>query len=79
MPYDVVEMAADASVDRLVRRGDWPGSDDDRVIDEIASAPTVSLTTREHDDDGESRWETWDFVPDGLLVWEAWKSYVRQR
>ena len=80
VPYDVVEMAADASVDRLVRRGDWPGSDDDdRAIDEIASAPAVSSTTREHDDDGESRWETWDFVPDGLLVWEAWKSYVRQR
>ena len=73
VPYDVVELAADASVDRLVRRGDWPGGDRG---DEIAPAPTVS-STWEHD--GESRWDTWDFVPDGLLVWEYWKSYVRQR
>ena len=75
VPYDIVELAADASVDRLVKRGDWPGSDD--RVDEIARAPTVSSTREEHD--GESRWDTWDFVPDGLLVWEAWKSYVRQR
>jgi 8-oxo-dGTP pyrophosphatase MutT (NUDIX family) len=73
VPYKIVELAADASVDRLVKRGDWPGSDRG---DDIAPAPAVVPTW---DHGGVSRWDTWDFVPDGLLVWEAWKSYARRR
>jgi hypothetical protein len=73
VPYEIVELAADESVDRLLKRGDWTGSDRG---DDIAPESTVASTW---DHDGVPRWDTWDFVPDGLLVWEAWKSYVRQR
>ncbi len=50
------------SVDRLLKRGDWMGSDRGN---DIAPEPTVASTW---DRDGVPRWYTWDFVPDGLLV-----------
>jgi hypothetical protein len=73
VPYEIIELVANESVDRLLKRGDWMGSN---CGNDIASEPAVALTW---DHDGVPGWNTWDFVPDGLLVWEAWKSYVRQR
>lgn len=73
VPYTTVEAAADRSILRLAERGAWPGRH-----------PPVQSPRRGEDnidcnDDDESiqdkavqNWRSWDFVPDGLLVWEAW-------
>ncbi|KAL3823282.1 hypothetical protein ACHAXA_003430 [Cyclostephanos tholiformis] len=99
VPYDIVEMAANASMKRLVERGAWPPDDgmddDDRPVgdDAVVSAldfnhdhlappdgASTAMERHEYDNDDDiSTWKTWDFVPDGLLVWEAWKSFIRRR
>ena len=61
--YDVIEAAADLSIRRLETKGTWPGS-----FPAIQSPKNGELSHETTD----SAWETWDFVPDGLLVWEAW-------
>ena len=72
IPYDIVELAAEASINRLVKQGSWPGnllgSENIPVDNEIIS------NRKECNDEN-----TWNFVPDGLLVWKAWKSFVNTR
>ncbi|KAL3770408.1 hypothetical protein ACHAW5_002325 [Stephanodiscus triporus] len=83
VPYDVVEYAAYASIERLANRGDWPGI----LPLPPPPPPTITTTTTtpgevltwESDNDDKSQCDSWDFVPDGLLVWDAWKSYVRNQ
>ena len=61
--YEIIERAANLSIMRLWQKNEWPGR-------EPRKDPTLHDQSRsEHD------WETWDFVPDGLLVWEAWQEY----
>lgn len=62
VPYTVVMATADKSISRLVDRKAWPG----RV-------PSVQLPPGkiQHFDELDG-WQTWDYVPDGLLVWAAW-------
>jgi 8-oxo-dGTP pyrophosphatase MutT (NUDIX family) len=62
VPYDVVEAAADRSIMRWVDQDKWPGR-----VPPIQS-PRHGNVSRFTDFD----WTTWDIVPDGLLVWEAW-------
>jgi len=63
--YDIIEAAADMSIDRLVKKGTWPGgrakyiAKDDKELKAFVK-----------------EWAAWDFVPDGLLVWEAWTSFI---
>jgi 8-oxo-dGTP pyrophosphatase MutT (NUDIX family) len=62
VPYEVVEAAADRSIMRWVDQDKWPGR-----VPPIQS-PRHGNVSRFTDFD----WTTWDIVPDGLLVWEAW-------
>jgi hypothetical protein len=41
VPYKIVELAADESVDRLLKQGDWTGSN---CGNDITPEPTVALT-----------------------------------
>ena len=64
VPYPVVEAAADKSIQRLVDSQTWP-----------SQLPAVQSPRHGHahmETEHSGDWELWDFVPDGLLVWEAW-------
>lgn len=67
VPYDIVESAADLSIQRLVSQSEWPG-----ILPAVQSQRRGSKPTNvAYAED----WMTWDFVPDGLLVWEAWLKW----
>lgn len=69
VPYEVVEASADRSIVRLVEQNKWPGR-----IPPIQS-PRHGNASCSTDYD----WTTWDIVPDGLLVWEAWLGLLEGR
>ena len=48
----------------------WPGR---------TPADLNTRLARIDDDDNEGEWTTWDYVPDGLLVWEAWLDWQGRR
>lgn len=73
VPYEVVEVAAALSIDRLVQRGTWPGTALE-VVD--ASAMSEKVDNLKKYNGSQQVWESWDFVPDGLLVWEAWLKWL---
>lgn len=64
VPYSVIMAAADA-IDRLANKNEWPGSYPAIQSDQKGAL----LPGHEYE---EMAWKEWDFVPDGLLVWEAW-------
>ena len=70
VPYKVVQAAADLSIQRLVDRKEWPG----RYPPILSEVNDVSS-----EDDAAEQWKKWDFVPDGLLVWEAWLEYLANK
>eukprot|EP00956_Cyclotella_meneghiniana_P002232 scaffold2511_cov25-Cyclotella_meneghiniana.AAC.1 len=72
VPYDVVEVAAALSVDRLKASGTWPGNDD-VGIDKAQMTEKIQMLKNEYTHN--QAWDSWDFVPDGLLVWEAWLKW----
>eukprot|EP00984_Skeletonema_dohrnii_P006564 scaffold2352_cov90-Skeletonema_dohrnii-CCMP3373.AAC.3 len=82
VPYDVVEVAGKLSIDRLKEEGVWPGtgvddSEDERVTNDESEAKMKELKSKYNiDEQQEQPWESWDFVPDGLLVWVAWLKWV---
>ena len=63
--YTDVETSAILSINRLKEKGAWPGSGQDTPIKV----------------DGASGFEgeAWDYVPDGLLVWEAWTRWREEK
>jgi 8-oxo-dGTP pyrophosphatase MutT (NUDIX family) len=63
VPYEVVEAAADRSILRWAEKNQWPGRTP--PIQSKRTGVTL-IDNRSHD------WTSWDMVPDGLLVWEAW-------
>ena len=65
--YPVIEAAADRSILRLATRKEWPGRNPP-----IQSRRSGLLDGEREQYEGAAPWEEWDFVPDGLLVWEAW-------
>ena len=65
VPYSIVEAAADRSILRLAERNEWPGAIP--PIQSSAQGKTDEIVV-----EYEGAWQHWDFVPDGLLVWEAW-------
>jgi len=75
VPYTVIEAAADRSIQRFVKAGTWPGS-----LPAIQS-PRKGMPTDADVDSFEDKegWKEWDFVPDGLLVWEAWLRWLDQK
>jgi isopentenyldiphosphate isomerase len=73
-PYAVVEAAADRSIERLYEQGAWPGS-----TPPVQSPRHGHVSPNDADHVGENHeevWKEWDFVPDGLLVWEAWLRWL---
>lgn len=76
VPYSIVEAAADLSIQRLVSKKDWPGT-----FPAVQSKWKGNLPSddRKFETDGTEDWATWDFVPDGLLVWEAWLRWRGNR
>jgi len=75
-PYDIIEVAAEMSIDRLMEKDAWPGSscNNERVRGDAEGNEQLELKAKY--DNRYQSWDTWDFVPDGLLVWEAWKSFL---
>jgi len=69
VPYAIVRAAADRSILRLRARGEWPGSEPPVQSASQGAAPNGAS----YDDED---WTTWDFVPDGLLVWKAWLQWL---
>jgi 8-oxo-dGTP pyrophosphatase MutT (NUDIX family) len=72
VPYPVIVAAADRSIQRFADAQKWPGS----------YPPIQSLSPgKECLEAGKgyetTEWKEWDFVPDGLLVWEAWLEMLR--
>lgn len=69
VPYSVIESSARLCIERMVSAGSWPG--------EAPFALTLENQDSGATDDYESEvdWVTWDYVPDGLLVWEAWLKW----
>ncbi len=68
VPYPVIVAAADRSIQRFANKQAWPGT-----YPPFQSSCKGSLAPdTEHEEDS---WTDWDFVPDGLLVWEAWLRY----
>ena len=77
VPYDIVEVSGKLSIDRLKQSGVWPGTGEEEDVmtsaDDDSGANIKELKSKY---DIEQPWESWDFVPDGLLVWEAWRKWV---
>lgn len=70
VPYNIVEAAADLSIQRLVAQQEWPG--------QFPAIQSKWEGTKPPEEYASGEWMTWDFVPDGLLVWEAWLNWRRQ-
>ena len=73
VPYKVVAASADLSIKRFVEQKEWPG----RLPPVLSGVQTDDITT--DDFGGHGRWDQWDYVPDGLLVWEAWLEWSESR
>lgn len=69
--YALVEAAANRSIQRLHDRRGWPG-----CIPFVQSSRCGELSSQPSSSD---EWTEWDFVPDGLLVWEAWLRFITQQ
>ncbi|KAL3945128.1 MAG: hypothetical protein SGBAC_000796 [Bacillariaceae sp.] len=63
--YPIISAAADLSIKRLEERKAWPGAYP--AIQSHLHGFAPEDVSYENED-----WKLWDFVPDGLLVWEAW-------
>jgi 8-oxo-dGTP pyrophosphatase MutT (NUDIX family) len=78
LPYPVVAAAADRSIQRLVSQGTWPGAYPPIQSQWKGSLPTPydqPTTSQQQYQD----WDQWDFVPDGLLVWDAWLKWLQEQ
>jgi len=62
VPYPTVEILAELSIQRLVEESKWPGEE--------------PFHYRNISDNRHGMLPRWDFVPDGLLVWQAWQNWV---
>jgi isopentenyldiphosphate isomerase len=71
VPYSIITSAADRSILRFAAAQNWPGT-----------YPPIQSESKGSEPEAESyesgTWMTWDFVPDGLLVWEAWLTGLRK-
>ena len=65
VPYPIIVAAADRSIQRLAETKEWPGAYPP-IQSSMKGSPPEGVSY-----EGDS-WINWDFVPDGLLVWEAW-------
>jgi 8-oxo-dGTP pyrophosphatase MutT (NUDIX family) len=78
--YSTVMAAADLSIQRAAAAGTWPGEyppiqSKFRGVLELPSDTHVDAMSTECSDS----WKGWDFVPDGLLVWQAWLELLEDK
>lgn len=66
VPHRQVVAEANESIQRLSDQSDWPG----------IWPPIRFESNGEMGMDSDTVLEGWDFVPDGLLVWEAWLKHA---
>ena len=73
----VVEVAGALSVDRLKVSGLWPGyaSGSDVGIDNASMMEKIKVLGNEY---AHQACASWDFVPDGLLVWKEWLKWYNK-
>lgn len=70
VPYSIIVASARLAIQRMVSlSGYWPGEN-----------PYALMLEKEYprqagDEFHSVDWLTWDYVPDGLLVWEAWLKW----
>lgn len=76
VPYTIVERAAKACIDRYQQSGKWPGN---LLPDDYHSQQPTSELCSNDDEKVEEQIPIWDFVPDGLLVWEAWLYWCQKQ
>jgi 8-oxo-dGTP pyrophosphatase MutT (NUDIX family) len=74
VPYRIVEKAAALSIRRLMARQEWPGGP--RTVPDYRSSQNDVIASSSSE---WGSWETWDFVPDGLLVWDAWLEFMGEQ
>lgn len=72
VPYKVISAAADRSILRLVAKNEWPGQFPPIQSSFRGKAPAAEPYKTD-------KWQNWDFVPDGLLVWEAWLRFIENQ
>ena len=65
-PRATVLLSADLSIARLMEKNQWPGPLPRNWEERSRALKTVTP---------ESEWASWDYVPDGLMVWEAWLDW----
>jgi 8-oxo-dGTP pyrophosphatase MutT (NUDIX family) len=75
VPYAVVEQSAASSIDRLVKSGVWPDKEH-RIINGTKRSIGDKQLTVNTEVASKYSADTWDYVPDGLLVWNAWNSFL---
>ena len=70
VPYSIIVASARLAIQRMVSlSGYWPGESPYALVLE-------NEYPRQAGDEFDSiDWLTWDYVPDGLLVWEAWLKW----
>ena len=79
VPYEVVELAAKLSIDRLTDNGSWPGVTNPNNVNEMRQSQMNELVQSSKEEyNYHQTWESWNFVPDGLLVWEAWVQWFKK-
>jgi hypothetical protein len=73
VPYNIVMAAAHHSITRLQEQNEWSGRYD--ITTNTPSNEQQQLIKGTNDDAlhyfDDDQWKRWDFVPDGLLVWES--------
>ena len=74
IPYPTIAAAGDLSIQRLARSQAWPGS-----YPPVQSAWNGSLESPPGQSYNKYDWTQWDFVPDGLLVWDAWLIWLESK
>jgi 8-oxo-dGTP pyrophosphatase MutT (NUDIX family) len=74
VPYGIVEKAAALSIHRLMARQEWPGGPRTAPDYRSSHSDVIASSSSEW-----GSWETWDFVPDGLLVWDAWLEFMERQ
>jgi 8-oxo-dGTP pyrophosphatase MutT (NUDIX family) len=70
--YNTIMAAADLSIQRAAAEKSWPGS-----YPPIQSELRGKLQEGMEEEKYKS-WKEWEFVPDGLLVWNAWLEYLSE-
>jgi len=69
--YATIEASADRCMERMCDAGTWPGQ-----YPPVYSLPTEKQLKQKAEFGTSQDWANWDYVPDGLLVWEAWLKWI---